>query len=265
MAFEDVPAGKEEGVLRIVTYNLCGGGLDRRGLGAVDTMRWEQQIILLLLLRPDVVCLQEATHYDRDNFTMAEATGQALGMEWHLTPSNSRGSLMTLVNPRRLEVGDFVPVAAEGEPRHTLARADLTDRVTGWKLTVFNAHLDPLSSADRAREIALPAEYGTRNDVLLVGNLGSEEPDGTYAGSERRALDALIHAGFRDPVRHLGVPWARTAGYWSPDEQHDLRSDYVLLGRGAGPRLKDFRVLDMPETREVSNHLPCYVDVASAV
>ncbi|MDK0519582.1 hypothetical protein [Streptomyces sp. ML-6] len=163
MAFEDVPTGKEEGVLRVVTYNLRGGGLDRTGLGGVDTVRWEQQIILLLLLRPDVVCLQEATHYDRDDFKMAKATGQALGMEWHLTPSNSRGSLITLVTPRRLEVRDFVPVAVEGAPRHTLARADLTGRVTGWKLTDFNAHLDPLSPAGRARGVALLAEYGARD------------------------------------------------------------------------------------------------------
>ncbi|MFF8618239.1 endonuclease/exonuclease/phosphatase family protein [Streptomyces sp. NPDC015350] len=273
------------GPVRVVTYNLREGGLDgdgvETGTGAIDTSRWKRQMQLMRLLHPDVLCLQEAKHFDRDNFAMAKATGQRLGMEWYLAPSRSHGShLMTLVNPSRIRVRHFTPDAAEGKFHHTLARADLVDRATGWNLTVLNTHLDPFSPAHRVREATWMTEYGERDDVILAGDLNSEapadpavtswnwlpkhlhsrhrfqNPDGTYAGSDRRALAALLHAGFRDPVTHLKFPSARTVGYWSPTERRDFRSDYVLPTQGVAPRLKGFQVLDTHNTRELSDHLP---------
>ncbi|WP_405710141.1 endonuclease/exonuclease/phosphatase family protein [Streptomyces sp. NBC_00046] len=284
-------SGAGRDILRVVTYNLREGGLDgdgvETGTGAIDISRWEQQIKLLLLLKPDVLCLQEGKYYDRNDFEMARRTGQALGMKWYLAPSNSHGShLVTLVNPRRVEVRRFVPDAAEGKFHHTLARADLVDLRTGGNFTVLNTHLDPFSPANRAREVTWLTEYGARDDVILAGDLNSEvpgdpavtswswlpaelhsrhrfqNPDGTYAGSDRRALSALLHAGFRDPVTHLGFPSARTVGYWSPTEQRDFRSDYVLPARGMAPQLKNLLVPDTDDIRAMSDHLPVCGDFA---
>ncbi|MEU2134170.1 endonuclease/exonuclease/phosphatase family protein [Streptomyces sp. NPDC018352] len=178
MGSEYVP-GEGRDVIRVVTYNLRGGGLDgdgvETGTGAIDISRWEQQI--KLLLKPAVLCLQEGKYYDRNDFEMARRTGQALGMEWYLAPSDSHGShLVTLVNPRRVEVRRFVPDAAEGKFHHTLVRADLVDQATGWNFTVLNTHLAPLSPANRAREVTWLTEYGARDDVILVGDLNSEAP-----------------------------------------------------------------------------------------
>ncbi|MFE3146537.1 endonuclease/exonuclease/phosphatase family protein [Streptomyces sp. NPDC059218] len=283
--------GARGDVLRVVTYNVCEGGLDgdgvENGTGAIDISRWEQQIDLMGRLEPDVLCLQECKYYDRGGFEMAKRTGQALDMEWYLAPSSSHGShLMTLVNPRVVEVRRFVPDAAERKLHHTLARADLVARRTGWNFTVLNTHLDPFSPANRIREASWLTEYGARDDVILAGDLNSEapgdpavtswgwlpkelhsrhrfqNPDGTYAGSDRRALSALLHAGFRDPVTHLGFPPARTVGYWSPSERRDFRSDYVLPSRGLAPRLKNLLVPDTHDTRAMSDHLPVCADFA---
>lgn len=282
-------SGAGQGALRVVTYNLREGGLDgdgvETGTGAIDTSRWERQIILMLLMKPHVLCLQEGKHFDRNAYEMARRTGEALGMEWYLAPSNSHGShLMVLVDPNRVEVRAFKPDIAEGKFHHTLARADLVELGTGWEFTVLNTHLDPFSPANRAREVTWLTEYGDRDDVILVGDLNSEAPgdpevtswdwlppklhsrhrilnqDGTYAGSDRRALGALLHAGFRDPVKDLGFPPARTVGYWSPEERRDFRSDYVLPAQGVAPLLESWGVWDTHDTRAMSDHLPVYGD-----
>ncbi|MFJ1838016.1 endonuclease/exonuclease/phosphatase family protein [Streptomyces sp. NPDC088175] len=276
--------------LRVATYNLREGGLDgtgvETGIGEIDTSRWNHQMTLLLLMKPDVLCLQEAKHFDRNNFEMAKATASALHMKWRLAPSRSHGShLLTLVNPSRVEFLGFTPDAAEGKFHHTLARADLRELSTGWKFTVLHTHLDPFSPAHRAREATWLTEYGDRDDVILAGDLNSEAPgdpevtswdwlparlhsrhrflreDGTYGGSDRRALAAILHSGFHDPVGP-GEVAPRTVGYWSAEERRDFRSDYVLPAKGLAPRMRDWRVLDTYATREMSDHLPGYGDFA---
>ncbi|MFE2936585.1 endonuclease/exonuclease/phosphatase family protein [Streptomyces sp. NPDC059278] len=278
-----------QNVLRVVTYNLREGGLDGPGVetgsGEIDASRWQQQMRMLLMLRPDVVCLQEGKYYSRHDSKMAKATAKALGMKWYLAPSRSHGShLLTLVNPNRVEVLGFKPDAAEGKFHHALARVDLRERSTGWELTVLHTHLDPFSPANRAREASWLTEYGNRDDVILAGDLNSEAPsdpevtswdwlprslhsrhrflreDGTYGGSDRRALAAILHSGFQDPVADRGFPPARTVGYWSPQERRDFRSDYVLPGAGLARRMKGWTVVDTEATRSMSDHLPGYGD-----
>lgn len=266
------------------------GGLDgagvETGVGAIDATRWEQEMKMLLTLRLDVLCLQEAKHFDRDDYKMAKATAEALGMEWHLARSKSHGShLMTLVQPSRVAFRDFKADAAEGKFHHTLSRADLVERGTGWKFTVLHTHLDPFSPANRAqREVTWLTEHGKRDDLILVGDLNTEapgdpevkswdwlpeelhsrhrfqHPDGTYGGSDRRAMAALFHAGYRDPVTHLKYKRARTVGYWSEHERRDFRSDYVLPAAGLARLTRGWTVMDTVETRRMSDHLPGYAD-----
>ncbi|MFI9040883.1 LuxR C-terminal-related transcriptional regulator [Streptomyces sp. NPDC053726] len=104
-------AGGKGMTLRIATYNMLDGGIDGFDSGGdLSTVRWEQQMALLRdVVMPDVLCLQEAKHFDKDDDKMAGATAEALGMDWRLAPSASHGChLMTLVRPGRAAFMDFM-------------------------------------------------------------------------------------------------------------------------------------------------------------
>ncbi|MFI9630038.1 endonuclease/exonuclease/phosphatase family protein [Streptomyces sp. NPDC052042] len=278
----------EQGVLRIGTYNMLDGGLDGWGKNTnntrgLSTEHWKRQMEVLGELRLDVLALQEAKHYDSDDFALAKATGSALGMNWKLAPSARHGChLMTLVRPAQVEIRDFVMDAAAGAFHHTVSRARLVMVRTGEELDFFNTHLAPFSPQKRCEEVTWLTEHGGRGDAVLVGDLNGpgvadpeptdEEwktfpselhsrhrylnPDGSYGMSDRRPLATLRHAGFRDVVADLGYPWAPTVGHWSAREPLRMRFDHILPAKGMASRLGDVEVVDTPVTRGLSDHLP---------
>ncbi|MFF2331796.1 MULTISPECIES: endonuclease/exonuclease/phosphatase family protein [unclassified Streptomyces] len=278
-------AGGELPTIRVATYNMLDGGVDTS-----STKRWKQQMEMLNEVAPDVLCLQEAKHFDAGLGQMAKATADALGMYWEIAPSASHGChVMTLVRPGRVQFRDFEADVAEGTFHHTASRAALVALDTGWEFEVIATHLAPFWPAKRSEEASWLTEHGKKDNVLLVGDLNSRAPgdpepadwdwlpahlhsrhrvlnqDGSYGPSDRRALAALFHAGFRDPVTHAQFPWAQTVGYWSEEERDVYRSDYVLASEGMAHRLVSWAVVDTAVTRQISDHLPCYADIASGV
>ncbi|MFJ6017464.1 endonuclease/exonuclease/phosphatase family protein [Streptomyces sp. NPDC092952] len=280
---------KSQGTLRVCTYNVLTGGLDgwegsTTSTHGLSTTRWEQQMKILNSLDLDVLLLQEATAFDTDEMAMARATGQALGMDWKLAPSGSHGChLMTLVRHDRVTISDFVPDAAEGKFHHTLSCAHIVTS-HGWRARIFNTHLSPFSPEARSIEVGWITEFGCADDVILAGDLngswpGDPEPeswdwlpphlhsrhrrltpDGTYGPSNRDAQVKLHLAGFRDPVRALGHPWAATVGHWSQSERYPMRPDHILPSAGAAALLTDWGVVRTPAALALSDHLPVVAD-----
>ncbi len=72
--------------LRVGGYNLRDGGVDEAG-----DRRWRAQLDILDALRLDVLAVQEATHWDRDDFARLHATADALRMQPLFAPSRSHG------------------------------------------------------------------------------------------------------------------------------------------------------------------------------
>lgn len=258
-------------ILRLGTYNLLDGGGDR----------WSAQAALLATLELDVLCLQEAKRWDADGFDRMLAFADILGMQPLFAPSRSHDChLVTLYRWPRVRCLHFRRDVAEGRFHHAVTRAGFT--AGGIDFTVLNTHLAPFDGTTRATEAGWLTEYAAAGRrVALLGDLNvqglkdkeppdwnvlpaalhsrhrKQLPDGSYGGSDRDAMAKLIHAGFTDPVEALGLPTPRTAGYWSPDERWDHRSDHILLAPGLAPMLTDFTVLDTEQARSLSDHLPC--------
>ncbi|WP_234364968.1 endonuclease/exonuclease/phosphatase family protein [Streptomyces sp. RTd22] len=262
--------GEGGSTIRIGTYNVLDGGGDR----------WRQQVQFLAGLHLDVLGIQEAKHWDARGCHRMFATARALGMQPLFAPSRHHGChLVTLYRWPKVECTAFEPDVSGGEFHHTASRARFT--AGGRAFSVVHTHLDPFSGQDRLSEVSWLTQYAAADEhTALIGDLNSigaqdreqddwrripihlqprhrmVRDDGSYGGTDRRAMAALMAAGFVDPPLQLQVPWGRTAGYWNDTELWDHRSDYVLLSPSLAPALRSYVVADTPTTQMLSDHLP---------
>lgn len=261
--------------LRVGTYNLMDGSKDK----------WPGQMDLLASLDLDILCLQEAKDWDRNLRERVYATAERLRLCPQFAPSAWHGShLVTLYRSSRLTCIGFTPDVASSRFHHRMSRSVF--QIPGLEgdasLDVIHTHLDPFDPQDRLAEVSWLTEQVTPGPyTLLVGDLSSigagdaepddwskvpahlqsrhrmVMPDGTYGGVDRRAINVLMAAGYVDPPVHLDTPVPPTAGYWSDDaEQWDHRSDHILASLSLAPSLRSYTVVDTPETRRLSDHLP---------
>ncbi|MFE7036882.1 endonuclease/exonuclease/phosphatase family protein [Streptomyces sp. NPDC057621] len=262
--------------LCVVSYNTLNGGRDRDG----SPHRLTTQLDMLKELAPDVLCLQEAKHWDENGSEQVNAVATALDMEPRLARSASHGChLITLVRPPRVRFLRFYPDIAEGNFHHTVSRAILQVEGVETPLHVLHTHLDPFSPRDRVAEAGWLTPYGDRDDTLLVGDLNTEaprdpeptswdwlpptqyashriqHPDGSYGDLDKAAMSALLTAGFIDPAADLELPFARTAGHWHPGDR-DHRSDYILTTNHLSWQMQSYTVIDTPRARDAADHLP---------
>ncbi|MFL0026046.1 endonuclease/exonuclease/phosphatase family protein [Streptomyces sp. NBUL23] len=257
-------------LLRVGSYNIMDGGGDR----------WAGQMELLASLDLDVLGLQEAKHWERQDHARLHATAAALGMQALFAPSKSHGChLVLFYRWPRVACTRFQPDISGGRFHHTASRALL--KVDGHTLRVLHTHLHPFAPAARLKEAGWLTEYAAADGLsLLIGDLntsglGDPDPsdweqvaahlhsrhrqmlgDGSYGGTDRRAMHALMNAGFIDPARHLGRTPPRTAGHWESGENWDRRSDYVFVSPRLAPTIHDQLVVDTPATQALGDHLP---------
>ncbi|MBO0654623.1 endonuclease/exonuclease/phosphatase family protein [Streptomyces triculaminicus] len=275
------------GNARLVTYNTLTGGIDSDG----GEWRRRRQIEFLASLDADIIALQELRRWDEGGWWRLWGAANALGMV-PLPPvlsARGRGNhLALLYRPATVRIDDYEPDAASGTFHHGLGRARLS--IKGQPLlTVLFTHLCVLGGAERYAEAQWLAGYGGAYEgepqrVVLAGDLNSigandPEPDwsrmpanlrarhchltagGTFGDTDRRALQLLSLAGFRDPFEVLGQATPRTVGYWSPQEAVDHRRDFILANTHVADHIAAAAVHDSKATRALSDHLPVVLDL----
>ncbi|MCD9145981.1 endonuclease/exonuclease/phosphatase family protein [Streptomyces albireticuli] len=276
---------------RLVTYNTLTGGIDadsreRRRLGQLD---------FLASLDADVIALQELRRWEEGGWDRLWQAANALGMV-PLPPVLSRrgrgNHLALLYRPTTVRVGDYDADLVQGAFYHGAGRARLSIKDQPL-LTVLITHLSYLGGAERYAEAQWLTGYGDTYEsnpqrVVLAGDLNTigahdREPDwnlipanlqsrhrhitpeGTFGDTDRRAIQLLAAAGFRDPFDVLGQAPPRTAGYWSEAERVDHRSDFILVNRHVTGDIAAASVHDTEATRSLSDHVPVVVDLAPPV
>ncbi|WP_367132800.1 MULTISPECIES: endonuclease/exonuclease/phosphatase family protein [Streptomyces] len=287
-----VTAGSGQQVLtdhaRLVTYNTLTGGIDSGG----GESRRLGQIEFLASLDADVIALQELRRWDEGGWWRLWEAATALGMI-PLPPVLSRrgrgNHLALLYRPGTVRVKDYEPDAARGAFYHGLGRARLHIKDHPL-LTVLFTHLCFLGGAERYAEAQWLTGYGDTyegnpqraallGDLNTIGvhdiepgwskipaNLRSRHchitPGGEFGDTDRRAIQLLTAAGFHDPFDVPGQAPPRTAGYWSPAERVDHRSDFILTNRRVTGDVAGAAVHDTETTRALSDHLPVVLDLA---
>jgi endonuclease/exonuclease/phosphatase family metal-dependent hydrolase len=138
------------GLLRVGSYNVMDGGGDR----------WRGQIDLLASLDLDILGIQEAKHWDRDDFERMYATGVALGLQPLFAPSARHGChLVLLYRWPRLRCQRFRPDIGCGVLHHTASRARFAVEGVSDPVHVIHTHLDPFSPQNRVREVGWMTEF----------------------------------------------------------------------------------------------------------
>ncbi|WP_116211651.1 endonuclease/exonuclease/phosphatase family protein [Streptomyces olivoreticuli] len=279
----------DDDTARLVTFNVLTGGIDADG----SEQRRIGQIEFLRTLDADVIALQELRGWEAGGWWRLWEVANALRMV-PLPPvlsQRGRGNHLALLYRRgTVGVRDYEPDAVRGAFYHGLGRARLyiMDQPA---LTVLITHLSFLGGDERLAEARWLTGYadtyeGTAQRVALLGDLNTiglndPEPDwsripanlrsrhchltphGTFGATDRRAIQLLSEAGWRDPFDLLSLEPHRTAGYWSPDELLDHRSDLILVNQHLTGHVAEAVVHDTDQTRKLSDHLPVEVRLSA--
>ncbi|MFJ4973025.1 endonuclease/exonuclease/phosphatase family protein [Streptomyces sp. NPDC088755] len=259
------------------SYNVMDGGGDDR---------WPAQLEMLASQNLDILGIQEAKHWDRRGRARMHQLAETLGMQALFAPSQHHGChLVLLYRWPRIHCLACEPDISCGTFHHAASRAQLAVEGVEESLTVIHTHLHPFSPGVRLTEAGWLTEYADPDRLSMIigdlntgglSNTGADlDPDdwdlvpahlhsrhrlvladGTYGGSDRRAISALIAAGYVDPPQYLGITPPRTAGHWGRgSEPWNRRSDYILLSPRLAPALRSHDVLDTPETQRLGDHL----------
>ncbi len=229
--------------MRVVTYNIWNGGVDR--IGAIEDVLRGQDA--------DVVALQEAN--DRGN---VELLAERLGMQLVYGEANSEYAVAWLSR---------LPVArSENRRLPVLDKTLLEIQVDGLRL--FATHLSAgRTKADEPHRIdetqTILDEIGSDAD-LLVGDfnavgpgdeIGTPPPDELLDHVSRRPIELILEAGYADAYRLLHDDHGWTYLTWHPW----ARLDHVFVS----PRLKAERCEVVTDAGRASDHFPVVADVQS--
>ncbi|MFF4408446.1 endonuclease/exonuclease/phosphatase family protein [Streptomyces sp. NPDC001404] len=278
----------DDGV-HLVTFNIRTGGIDGEG----DESRRKAQIEFLSALAPDVLALQELRGWEQGDWRRLWELANAVGMV-PLPPVLSRSGrgnhLALLVRPETVRVQGHDVDASRRSFYHGLGRVRLLLR-DELEITALFTHLCFLGGDERLAEARWLTGYGDTYEgeaqrVVLLGDLNTiglqdAEPDwgripanlrsrhcqltpsGKFGVTDRRAIQLLHEAGWRDPFELHGREPHRTAGYWSEVELLDHRSDFVLVNQHLTGHVAGAVVHDTPLTRRLSDHLPVEVRLST--
>lgn len=155
-------------LLRVGSYNIMDGGEDR----------WAGQMELLASLDLDVLGIQEAKHWERQDHARLHATAEQLGMQALFAPSKSHGChLVLFYRWPRVSCARFQPDISGGRFHHTASRALL--EVDGLALRVLHTHLHPFAPSARLKEAGWLTEYASADELSAhrgPEHLGTRRP-----------------------------------------------------------------------------------------
>ncbi|MFE6737536.1 endonuclease/exonuclease/phosphatase family protein [Streptomyces tubercidicus] len=274
-------------MLRAVVWNLYLGGLD----GASED-RLKRQAEILLDLRPDVLCLPECNRWDENNERHLWWMANLLNLQPVAMARSRLGTppiqnhTTLLYRPSTLRLVERA-IVGRGVFHHALVRARM--RLVGERddrrdFLVLATHLSYTDGETRLHEARWMTDYGgefpgvpPRGVLLADLNTPDREPldwslipknlhsryrivreDGTFGGTDQRALGALLRSGWQDPQTVTGVQRAPTVGYFYPTEPVPWCLDYALVN---GMNVKKYFTHDTPQARASSDHLPVVADM----
>ncbi len=239
-----LPTANSDTAIRIVTYNIHHAeGTD----GKLDLDRIAR---VILSERADIVCLQEVDQgCGRTNgIDMPAELAKLLDMEMRFGHNlefdggkygNATFARFPVVSSENI----VLPFPGKGERRGCLR---VRVRVHDAEVDVYNTHFDLLAESRRMQANALIERMGDTPSVL-AGDLNE-----TADGPALSILQSRLTDSFS---RKAGAPESTL-----PGDEPGRRIDFILLSNTL--RVLSSRVVDTPEARLASDHLPYVAEVS---
>lgn len=244
-------------ILRLLTYNIRHGGKGRE----------ERLLRVIRRCNPDLVVFQEATRPP-----VIERLAAGMNMEyWGSQPRESLGFMSRL------------PIAPHKWHQPRLSRHAFLEIVpSGTEFRVFGLHLSAVHAAwterRRVRELRALLKSIQRHQQgfhVLAGDFNTLAPGELLdirhlprrlralvwlsGGAIRwRTIQIVLDAHYVDAFRvfHPDVP-----GFTFPTWNPHVRLDYVFVPEPFGKRLKSCEIVDGPDVRDASDHMPLLAEI----
>jgi endonuclease/exonuclease/phosphatase family metal-dependent hydrolase len=262
--------------MKAMSYNLLDGGIR----GGTDVM-WRREMEIIRDVNPDLLLLQECKGWERSGYERLFDTEIALKMrglmaESRLVGCNTAVFFKPKFQPRRFD-SRYSAQAWHAHSEIRLALDGFPDPIT-----VLSVHLSPFSPEQRLHEASLFPRFAAPGMLSIVGGdfncvaPGDPELDWNRMPKEQhvyRALEGvepptadrrvglrMQRAGLVDVARTLieaAGGEARIAPTASPQEGEQMyRCDQFWVSPRLAPALRAYQVIDTPEARAASDHLP---------
>ena len=236
--------------IRVLTYNIRRGGSGREeALGHV-----------IRACRPDVVVLQEAT-----DPAVVERLAAANDMEQHA--SREGQSLAFLSRVRVRHYGWHKPRVS----RHAFLEIELPGlRIFGVHLSAVHAAWTERRRIEELRALLRSIAAHQHGVHVLTGDFNTLAPGELLdfsklpgrlralvwlsGGTVRwRTIQIILDAGYVDAFR---MRHTDRAGFTFPTWEPHVRLDFLFLPQRYAGMLKSCEVMDVPRSRDASDHLP---------
>ncbi|MFA6241762.1 MAG: endonuclease/exonuclease/phosphatase family protein [Candidatus Hydrogenedentales bacterium] len=239
-----LPNANSDTAIRIVTYNIHHTeGTD----GKLDLDRIAR---VILSERPDIVCLQEVDQgCGRTNgIDMPAELAKLLNMDVcfgsNLEFDGGKYGNATFTRfPIATSENSALPFPGEGERRGCLR---ITTRIQRVEVDVHNTHFDLLAESRRMQANAILKRMRDTPSVL-AGDLNET--------ADAPALRILLSRMTDSFSRKVGDPESTL-----PGDEPGRRIDFILLSNTL--RVLSSRVVDTPEARLASDHLPYVSEIS---
>jgi len=246
--------------LRILSYNICRGGIGReRPIAAV-----------IRRVAPDIVVLEEATRPE-----VVERLARETGMEQWAARAGKSLAFMSRT-----------PVVFHAARRPVISRhafLEIAPSQSSWR--VFGIHLSAVHAAwtERRRMLELRAllravaarEQGPH---VLIGDFNTVAPGDIFdlarlptrlralvwlsGGRIRwRTIATVLSAGYVDSFRQLHP---RDLGYTLPAPEPHVRLDYAFVPGAFAQQVRTCEIVRTPEVTIASDHLPLLLELDGA-
>ena len=246
--------------LRILSYNICRGGVGReRPIAAV-----------IRKVSPDIVVLEEATRPD-----VVERLARDAGMAQWASRAGKSLAFMSRTPVR------FFAARRPAISRH--AFLEILPSGSSWR--VFGVHLSAVHAAwtERRRLLELRAllravSAREQGPHVLIGDFNTVAPGDIFdparlpprlralvwlsGGRIRwRTIATVLSAGYVDSFRQLHPD---DLGYTLPTPEPHVRLDYAFVPGAFAQQVRTCEIVKAPEVADASDHFPLLLELDGA-
>lgn len=257
--------------LRLMTYNILGGGGKRAGL--IRSVIAQE--------KPDILALNECNGWHRENAKLLREYAAALGM--NAVMAVKHGANVVLLVKRDLPILEVLSDTERQGHGLLVVKVEAPD---GRPLKVIATHMMHTSPDVRLKEMREIVRYiGAGERCVVMGDLNSISPHDEadlelVPESQRKrfakdgkidttVIERLESAGMIDAYRLKHPEWSesdRTVGTAiSKDPAHArarLRLDYIFVSLNLADGVERAEILNTDLTNRASDHFPVVVDLA---